>query len=135
MSAKSILIIEEDTNSVQEIKKELAKLNLGFEVQTAKNGAEGLQVLTNSKKLHLPDLILLNLNMPVMNGFEFLRITKSYHTLKHIRIYVISAAFDEYEKLLVMNSGADGYITKPLHFFEQGSQNKYVNSLKAELGV
>jgi len=91
MACHEILIVEDD-ESIREILKELLEVE-GFRVATAEHGREGLQRL---QEMGSPCLILLDLMMPVMNGWEFLDVLRSQreHALATVPVAVVSAAAD-----------------------------------------
>jgi CheY-like chemotaxis protein len=113
MAEKLILLIEDDYLDVENVRRELAKLQLAHTLKVVHNGQEGIDYLTNVKN-QVPDVILLDINMPRMNGFEFLRIIKNYHNFKNIKVYGISTSSEEYDKIVLKSLGVDGYIVKPL---------------------
>lgn len=90
MEKKSILIVEDD----EEIREPLKVLftHEGYIVHTAVNGHMALQVL---ERIPTPSLILLDLMMPVMNGWEFLRAQKADPRLSSIPVIVVTAASDQ----------------------------------------
>src|ERR1700742_4407852 len=114
MKRKSILLIENNKNNIKNIKGELGRLGIEHALRVAQNGADGLEVLTASQKGGLPDLILINSNVPKMSGYEFLSVVKSYHTFKDIKVYVIANAFEDYDRMMVKNLGGEGLINTPL---------------------
>lgn len=97
MEFKSSFLLIEDNLIDQLVIKQLLKKVLSVDqVFIANNGKEGLQWLMTNSKLHKPLIILLDIQMPVMNGFEFL---KEYNNLdndlkKDIQIYVLSSTLD-----------------------------------------
>ena len=101
---KKILIVEDDTNI-----RSLLKLYLeqeGYQVETAGDGAEGLRVF---KRVH-PDLVLLDLMMPVMDGTQMMR---ELRTFSQVPVVVITARADTFDKVALLELGADDYVTKP----------------------
>jgi two-component system alkaline phosphatase synthesis response regulator PhoP len=78
----------------------------GFRVITAENGREALRVASQEK----PDLIILDLMMPVMDGYEFLRI---YREKRQTPVIVLTARVEEPDTVLGLELGADDYVTKP----------------------
>jgi DNA-binding response OmpR family regulator len=78
----------------------------GFDIVTASNGQEALYVARHEK----PDLILLDIMMPEMSGFEFIR---SFSREADTPIILLTAKLDENDKVLGLELGADDYITKP----------------------
>lgn len=86
MSQKQILVIEDDAN-IRDV-LQLALNFEGYKVVTAKNGKEGLELLS---KIPHPGLILLDLMMPVMNGWEFVEAFRKKIEFKDIPVVVVSA--------------------------------------------
>lgn len=103
--SRKILIIEDD-HDIRETYRQLLELE-GYEVVTASNGKEGLELL---KRMGRPSLILLDLMMPVMNGWEFLAAQKGDQALANIPVVVVTAAGKDKEKSVE----AAGYIKKPV---------------------
>lgn len=104
MSTKNILIIEDEISISDIIKFNLVKD--GFSVDTAYDGETGLKkALTNN-----PDLVLLDIMLPIMNGFE---VCKSIREVSSVPIIMLTAKEEEVDKVLGLELGADDYITKP----------------------
>jgi CheY-like chemotaxis protein len=103
MDKKCVLVIEDDAN-IRDVLK-LALNFEGYDVITAKNGREGLDVLQG----HTPGLILLDLMMPVMNGWEFVEELKERKTFNQIPIVVVSA-YSERAKAI----DCTDFVLKPL---------------------
>lgn len=123
---KTILLIEDDYLDVESVKRALKKLHSEFELHVAHNGVDGLAMLTGGipeKGKILPDIIILDINMPKMNGLEFLRIVKNYYSLKSIKIFILTTSAEEYDKLAATNLEVHGYIVKPLNFKDTGSRD------------
>ena len=101
-------------------------------MHVAHNGVDGLAMLTgnipNRKKIE-PDIIIVDINMPKMNGIEFLRIIKSYYSLKHIKTFILTTSSEDYDKLAAENVGVNGYILKPLNF-KDGASEASLNLMK-----
>lgn len=104
MQRVSVLIIEDEKSICDFISKILNSND--YKVTSAPTGKEGLEVLTSS----MPDLILLDLGLPDMDGMEIIKKTREWSS---IPIIVISARTQEKEKVLALDAGADDYITKP----------------------
>ncbi len=130
---KEILLIEDDYLDVESVKRALKKLNVDHRLHVAHNGVDGLAILTGNAGVPkvLPDIILLDINMPKMNGVEFLGIIKSYYSLKKIKTFVITTSAEEYDKQAMENLGVHGYILKPLDFKSDSSKDdlKLLNEL------
>ncbi len=100
----SVLVIEDEKSICDFISRTL-ELN-GYKVMTASSGKEGLAAITSV----LPDIVLLDLGLPDMDGNEIIRETRGWSSMP---IIVISARIQEKEKVEALDSGADDYITKP----------------------
>ncbi|WP_111707421.1 response regulator [Lutibacter citreus] len=109
-----ILLIEDDMIEVMKFNRTVTKLNLSHEIIEANNGEDALQFL--SKKVGLPDIILLDLNMPKLNGIEFLNILKNDETLKYIPTIILTTSNNRRDILECYKAGIAGYIIKPLKF-------------------
>jgi len=119
---KTVLLVEDDYLDVENIKRTFKKLNLDPELHVAHNGVDALALLTQDGKKIIPDIIILDINMPKMNGIEFLKIIKSYYSLKNLKTYILTTSSEQYDKMSAENLGVHGYIIKPLDvknkFFE-----------------
>lgn len=104
-----LVLLVEDNNELRTfLNIQLSEL---YRVETAENGAVGL-----CKALELlPDIILSDVMMPVMNGIEMLDQLKNNHTTSHIPVVILSAKFSIENQIEGLNYGADYYITKPFH--------------------
>ena len=100
----SILVIEDEKSICDFISRTL-ELN-DYRVMTANTGKDGLAIITSQ----LPDLVLLDLGLPDMDGMDIIRQTREWSSMP---IIVISARTQEREKVDALDVGADDYITKP----------------------
>ena len=99
-----ILVIEDDQNIASFVQTILE--TSGFQVLTAARCRQGMMVFSS----HLPDLVVLDLGLPDLDGEEFIRLARSIST---IPIIVLSARTAEEDKVSALNLGANDYITKP----------------------
>ena len=104
-----ILVAEDDTD-IQEVLR-LYLVNSGFEVVSAYDGSEAFELMLSEK----PDLALLDIMMPVINGYE---LTKKIREISNIPIIILSAMNADSDKILGLDIGADDYITKPFNPLE-----------------
>ncbi|SHJ00592.1 response regulator [Pseudozobellia thermophila] len=109
-----ILFIEDDQVETMKMKRTVARLKSKHELVMAGNGQEALDLLESSTRL--PDLILLDLNMPRMNGNEFLKIIKQNDTLKYIPVVVLTTSQNRDDLVECYCSGIAGYVIKPLKY-------------------
>jgi CheY-like chemotaxis protein len=125
-----ILLVEDDYLDVVSVKRSLSKIKVNYNLHVAHNGADALEALTaeNSNKF-LPDIILLDMNMPKMNGLEFLRIIKNYYSLSSIKVFVMTTSGEDYDKLAAISLGVTGYIIKPLNFDSDDADTKILKEL------
>ena len=104
---RNIIIVEDDEDIADSIRYNLERE--GFRVRVATTGEDALELIFNGP----PNLILLDLNLPHMSGFEICRRLRAEMPTAHIPIIMLTARADEADKVLGLNMGADDYITKP----------------------
>ncbi|MEN4010858.1 MAG: response regulator transcription factor [Chloroflexota bacterium] len=107
--AKKLLVVDDKLELRQLLRSYLAEE--GFEVFTAGNGQEALYAARGQK----PDLIILDLMMPEMGGYDFLR---AYRREAETPVIVLTARLEENDKVVGLELGADDYITKPFSMRE-----------------
>lgn len=105
--AKKILIVDDEQDIVETLKFVMEEA--GYECHCAYDGEQGL----NLAKEIIPDLIILDVMMPVMNGYKVSRLLKFDTRYKDIPILMLTARSQEKDKELGEETGADEYITKP----------------------
>lgn len=110
--ARSIVIVEDDEDIADSIRYNLERE--GFRVRVATTGEDALNVILDGP----PNLILLDLNLPHMSGFEMCRRLRAESTTARVPILMLTARTDESDKVLGLNLGADDYITKPFSMRE-----------------
>jgi CheY-like chemotaxis protein len=125
---KPIMLIEDDKIDQMTVKRAFKELNIANELVIANNGEEALSIL-NEDSSNRPGIILLDLNMPKMNGIEFLQEIKGDNELKTIPVIVLTTSKHEQDKVETFNLGVSGYMVKPVeypHFLEiMKSINQY----------
>lgn len=107
-SKHKILIVDDEPDILELIEYNLKKE--GYHVYTASNGQEGVAL---AKKV-LPDLIILDVMMPKMDGIEACRIMRSMPEFKNTFVIFLTARSEEYSEIAGFNVGADDYIAKPI---------------------
>jgi len=113
----NILLIEDDLLDQIEVKRTLERKGIHHRLKIVLNGEEAMKLLTersNEAFRGRPDIILLDLNMPKMNGFEFLNNIRSSELLRDLKVFVLSTSDEREDKLAAQKLGVSGYITKPL---------------------
>ena len=114
-SSQPIMLIEDDAADVLIIKRALSELRITNEVIHLNNGEEGLVYLRDISNLQ-PCIIFLDLNMPKMNGLEFLAIIKAEDALKHIPVIALTTSQNSEDITACFRSGIAGYIVKPVDY-------------------
>jgi DNA-binding response OmpR family regulator len=104
---RGILIVEDDEDIADSIRYNLERE--GFRVRVATTGEDALDLISTGP----PNLILLDLSLPHMSGFEICRRLRAEMPTAQIPIIMLTARADESDKVLGLNMGADDYITKP----------------------
>jgi DNA-binding response OmpR family regulator len=111
-SRARVLVVDDESDIVSTVQYRLEFCE--FEVITAANGKEGLEKAANEK----PDLILLDISMPVMNGHEMLERLKNSPELKDIPVIMFTAYSDAKDVAKAVELGVADYVTKPFDFTE-----------------
>ncbi|MGB3143665.1 MAG: response regulator [Maribacter sp.] len=119
-----ILLIEDDQIEVMKLQRTVSKLGLKHNIVEAKNGEDALEILKSGQKL--PDIILLDLNMPRMNGIEFLAILKNDDQLKYLPTIILTTSENRADLLKCYEAGIAGYVIKPLKYEDYESKMKKV---------
>ena len=103
-----VLIVDDEPFNLDYLEQELEELN--YELITASNGREALDKIQS----HPPDLVLLDLQMPVLDGFAVLAQLKADNELRNIPVIIVSAANDSRSIVKGIKQGAEDYLTKPV---------------------
>jgi CheY-like chemotaxis protein len=111
----NILLVEDDEVDVMNVKRAFSKNNIMNPLFVAGNGVEALEML-ESQIIPLPKIIILDINMPKMNGIEFLKIMRENERLKNISVFVMTTSNEDSDKINAYNLNVAGYILKPLSF-------------------
>lgn len=111
----------EDDSSIRELVVYTLR-NTGFEAEGFTEGTEMFLALSNP----MPELILLDIMLPGMDGIEILKRLKSNKTTKDIPVIMLTAKGTEYDKVIGLDNGADDYVTKPFGMMELISRVKAV---------
>jgi DNA-binding response OmpR family regulator len=112
MTPKKILIVDDEVDLVETIRFPLE--GEGFNVLASYDGEDGL----NQARKENPDLILLDVMLPKLNGYKVCRLLKFDERYKHIPILMLTAKTQEKDKTLGKETGADEYLTKPFDIEE-----------------
>lgn len=105
----NLLLIDDDRDLLAILELKLGKE--GFKVEMASDGAAGIK----KTRLKIPDLIVLDVNMPDMSGMDVCKALRSENRTSHVPIIMLTARDDEIDRVLGLEFGADDYITKPFN--------------------
>ncbi|WP_367773167.1 response regulator [Flavobacterium sp. WC2421] len=118
----NILLIEDDAIEVMKFNRVLSTMDLKHKIIEANNGEEALTIL--KVKEIIPDIIILDLNMPKINGIEFLEILKGDDHLKYIPSVILTTSNNRKDVMECYRIGIAGYLLKPLKY------DDYVDRIK-----
>jgi len=117
---RSVLLVEDDIFDTMTAEKSFAKFSIPHRLYTAFNGEEALDLLLGRNGAEalrpLPEVILLDLNMPRMNGHEFLAELRANPEFQDIPVFITTTSGMDLDRLNTQNLGVSGYILKPLDF-------------------
>ena len=123
-SSKPILLVEDDSVDALTVKRALADLKVTNTLIHKPNGEEALKYLTDTANPR-PCIILLDLNMPKMNGIEFLRHVKTNDSLKKIPVVILTTSKDEQDIIETFQLNVAGYMIKAVDY------KKFVETIRA----
>ena len=112
---KPILLVEDDQVDVMTVMRALKEIKVTNPVVNMENGEEALKYLRDPDSAK-PCIILLDLNMPIMNGFEFLQVVKHDAQLKRIPVVVLTTSEEQQDKVNSFDLGVAGYMAKPVDY-------------------
>ncbi|HPD65098.1 MAG TPA: response regulator [Bacteroidia bacterium] len=115
----SIMLVEDDMVDQMNVQRAFKKNNMQNPLIIANNGLEALNMLRGNggEKINpLPKIILLDINMPKMNGIEFLREIRKDEELKSIPVFIMTTSNEDSDRINAYNLNVAGYILKPLNF-------------------
>ena len=125
-NAKPILLVEDDKIDAMTIKRALSEIKVTNPLDIASNGEEALEFLRDGKN-EKPGIILLDLNMPKMNGIEFLRIVKQDDVLKAIPVVVLTTSKEDQDRVESFKFSVAGYMIKPVDYLQFVEVMKTIN--------
>jgi CheY-like chemotaxis protein len=111
----NILLVEDDDVAAEAVSRNLKKLSIDYPIIHANDGLEALEILLDKhseKKITKPFLVLLDLNMPRMNGFEFLNTIRSDDKLKESVVFVLTTSDDDKDRSRAYHECIAGYMVK-----------------------
>lgn len=112
---KPILLVEDDQVDTMTVIRALKEIHVTNPLVHLENGEEAVHYLQDPEK-EKPCIILLDLNMPIMNGIEFLHVVKHDDQLKRIPVVVLTTSEEQQDKVNSFNMGVAGYMAKPVDY-------------------
>jgi DNA-binding response OmpR family regulator len=123
---RRVLVVDDHPPTVKLIRNALE--NEGLAVTTARNGAECLLAVDKE----LPDLVVLDVIMPVMDGFQTLRVLREQNEMKDLPVIILSIRSSDRDILKGLTTGADIYITKPFKIVDLVTAVKRILAVTSE---
>ena len=120
---KPILLVEDDSVDAMTVRRAFKDLRVGNELVRAVNGEEAITYLKQKSDVK-PCVILLDLNMPKMNGIEFLKVAKADEEMRKIPVVVLTTSKDDQDKVESFKLSVAGYIVKPVDY------KKFVDAMR-----
>ena len=117
MKVVNILLVDDDYVDAMDIQRNLNKTQILYKLDISKNGEEAVQFLeerTRAVQTSLPDLVLVDINMPRMNGIEFLGAVRGNPKWQHLKCFMVTTSGERVDKQAAHRLGISGYIEKPL---------------------
>lgn len=125
----NILLVEDDQIDVMNIRRAFERNRITNPLWVARDGVEALEMLAGGEVPLHQLLVLLDLNMPRMNGIELLREIRGREGLQHLPVVVLTTSDDERDRIEAYNLNIAGYIVKPVTFMSfveaMATLNKY----------
>ncbi|MFQ3193287.1 MAG: HAMP domain-containing protein/signal transduction histidine kinase/CheY-like chemotaxis protein [Colwellia sp.] len=110
LKGKKILMVDDDIRNIYALSSVLE--NKGLDITSAQNGKEALALLSHTENEF--DLVLMDIMMPVMDGYEAMRAIRKDHKINHIPIIALTAKAQAEDKKLCIDAGANDYMAKPI---------------------
>ena len=114
MRKLNIMLVEDDMIEVMKFTRATTSFDMPVNIMEANNGEAALELLL--RKDNLPDIILLDLNMPKINGIEFLKVLKADEKLNYIPTIILTTSSNRKDLLECYKVGIAGYVLKPLKY-------------------
>ncbi len=115
MIKKKLLLVDDDSDDTELFSEAIGEIDSSVLCHCASDGMEALEKLSE-KKIETPDLIFLDINMPEMNGWQFLERVKGNHRLKDIPVIIYTTSSTKSDLLHARTSGALCFVTKPANY-------------------
>ncbi len=123
----NILLVEDDNLDIIDVKRTLDKMHVLNNMVVARNGEDALRILSekqNSPETK-PDIALIDINMPKMNGLEFLSAIRKMEEWKDMKCFIITTSDEKVDRVAAKELGISGYIVKPLKLNNPSSMDTF----------
>jgi len=123
----NILLVEDDHLDIIDMKRTLDKMHILNNLVVAKNGEDAIQILNDkaSSSEAIPDIALIDINMPKMNGLEFLSAVRKMEAWKDLKCFIITTSDEKIDRTTAKELGISGYIVKPLKLNNPSSMDAF----------
>lgn len=123
----NILMVEDDSLDVMDMQRSLDKMKILHKTTVARNGEEAIEFLrqTGRNDPNRPDIVLLDINMPKMNGVEFLSVIRKKEEWKDLKVFIVTTSDERVDKVATKQLGISGYIVKPLKLNNPSSMDSF----------
>ncbi|MDX5346835.1 MAG: response regulator [Hymenobacteraceae bacterium] len=134
---RCILLVEDDYLDIMSVERELKKINIDLPLHIARNGREALDMLKGEgvPKIPRPSVIMLDINMPKMNGLEFLSELRKDPEFSDINVFIMTTSNEDTDRFAAQKLNVSGYIVKPLTFDTFGNSNSSIDSFSLFLDL
>ncbi|MCB2378173.1 response regulator [Hymenobacter sp. BT635] len=136
--APSILLVEDDQMDIMNVQRELRKHDINVPLHIAKNGREALHLLRGEggqNPISKPSVVMLDINMPRMNGLELLDTLRSDPEFVGLNVFIMTTSDLETDRLKARDLAVSGYIIKPLNFDKFGEGGSTVDGFSLFLDL
>ena len=137
-TSPSILLVEDDQMDVMNVQRELRKQNIAVPLLHARNGREALNLLRGENgetKIALPSVVMLDINMPRMNGLELLEVLRSDPEFAGLNVFIMTTSDLDTDRLRAKELAVSGYIVKPLNFENFGEGGSTIDGFSLFLDL
>jgi CheY-like chemotaxis protein len=123
----NILLVEDDNLDIIDVKRTLDKMNILNNMVVAKNGEEALKILATQERSMdtKPDIALIDINMPKMNGLEFLSAVRKTDAWRDLKCFIITTSDEKVDREAAKALGISGFIVKPLKLNNPSSMDAF----------
>jgi CheY-like chemotaxis protein len=123
----NILLVEDDNLDIIDVKRTLDKMHILNNMIVARNGEDALRILNEKERSPeaKPDIALIDINMPKMNGLEFLSAIRKMDEWKDMKCFIITTSDEKVDRMAAKDMGISGYIVKPLKLNNPSSMDAF----------